>query len=262
MLFDFTGKNVVVTGACGDIGLALCRVYLDAGARVYALDIDREKLKRVAELVGADEGQENRLFGLYADITQRESVQSALSVIPVDILIANAGMATAASLKSAQPEQWHKDIDLNINGTYHCVEAALPNMKDKGEGSIVIIGSVNGFQAIGYPAYSAAKAALESYTKALAMEYGVYGIRANIVCPGTVKTQAWQQRCDKDPEVFERLTQWYPLKNFPDPEDIANATAFLSSSLARTITGVALPVDGGLSAGNRLLASQLTLEEF
>ena len=94
------------------------------------------------------------------------------------------------------------------------------------------------------------------------MELGKFGIRANIVCPGTVKTQAWQARAEKNPKVFEQLKKWYPLGDFATPDDIADAVLFLASDAARVITGVVLPVDGGLMAGNRVLAAELTQEDI
>ena len=161
------------------------------------------------------------------------------------------------------------DLDVNIAGFDNTHSISLLGFtfydatgRALQPGSLVLIGSVNGMQALGHPAYSAAKAGLISYTKALAMEFGPFGIRANIVCPGTVKTPAWQARVDKNPQVLENLKKWYPLGDFATPDDVADAVLFLASSRARLITGVALPVDGGLSAGNRVLAHELTLEEF
>lgn len=259
MRFDFTNKNVLISGACGGIGRELCRFYLDAGARVFALDIDEGKLR---ELVNELSTYGDRIAPVHADITDLAGLQRALPSVTFDILIANAGLAHALSLQNTQPQQWHQDIDVNVHGTYHSVSAVLPGMLRQSAGAIVVIGSVNATQAIGHPGYSAAKAALVHYVKSLALEYGPHGIRVNMVSPGTVKTQAWHARQAKNPRVFDELREWYPLRTFADPVDVANATAFLASDLARVITGVVLNVDGGLSAGNRLLARQLTLEEF
>jgi len=126
----------------------------------------------------------------------------------------------------------------------------------------VLIGSVNALTTLGHPAYSAAKAALVSYTRSLAMELGAYGIRANIVLPGTVKTPAWQARADKNPQVFEQLKKWYPLGDFATPDDVADAVLFLASPAARVITGVALPVDAGLMAGILPMAREITVEDY
>jgi NAD(P)-dependent dehydrogenase (short-subunit alcohol dehydrogenase family) len=131
-----------------------------------------------------------------------------------------------------------------------------------GGGSIVNIGSVNGLGALGDPAYSAAKAGMISLTRSLALEYGRFGVRANIVLPGTVRTPLWERRAKKDPKVLARLARWYPLGRIVEPEDVARAVGFLASDAASAITGAALPVDCGLSAGNIVMARELTLEDF
>ncbi|PMS37410.1 NADP-dependent 3-hydroxy acid dehydrogenase YdfG [Trinickia symbiotica] len=255
-------RVVLVTGACGGIGSALCRRFVEAGDHVLALDIDAGTLSALAGELGAD-----RMSPVAVDLGEAAAVKSAVAQAvaatgPVDVLVANAGGAISGSLASTDPASWQRDVHLNLNGTYHTVEAVRASMIERRRGAIVLIGSVNGMTALGHPAYSAAKAGLISYTKALAMELGRHGIRANIVCPGTVKTPAWQARVDKNPQVFEALKKWYPLGDFATPDDVADAVMFLASPMARVITGVALPVDGGLMAGNRLMAEELTLESF
>jgi NAD(P)-dependent dehydrogenase (short-subunit alcohol dehydrogenase family) len=255
-------RVVLITGACGGIGRVLCRRFALEGDFVLAQDCDSDGLiALVAELGG------KRCRAVVADLRDAEVLNLAVSAAihecgPIAVLVANAGAAEGLSLKNTTIEMWQRDIHLNLNGTFHSVEAVRPSMMAQHAGSLVLIGSVNGMQALGHPAYSAAKAGLISYTKALAMEFGPFGIRANIVCPGTVKTPAWQARVDKNPQVLENLKKWYPLGDFATPDDVADAVLFLASSHARMITGVALPVDGGLSAGNRVLAHELTLEEF
>jgi len=255
-------RVVLVTGACGGIGSVLCRRFVQAGATVLALDVDAAALDQLGAELGAD-----RVTPIAVDLCDadavRESVAQAVEKCgPVDVLVANAGAAQGLTLAKTDAASWRRDVDLNLNGTYHTVEAVRASMIGRQQGSIVLIGSVNGLAALGHPAYSAAKAGLISYTKSLAIELGRYGIRANIVCPGTVKTQAWQARVDKNPQVFEDLKKWYPLRDFATPDDIADAVQFLASPMARVITGVVLPVDGGLMAGNRLMAEELTLESI
>jgi len=253
-------RVVLVTGACGGIGSALCRRFVELGDTVLALDVDAAALEALAAGLGAD-----RVTPVVADLADAAAVQQAVAQAvklrgPVDVLVANAGGAKAATLAATDVASWQHDVNLNLNGTYYTVEAVRASMVERQQGVLVLIGSVNGLASLGHPAYSAAKAGLISYTKALALELGKYGIRANIVCPGTVKTKAWQARVDKNPQVFENLKKYYPLRDFATPDDIADAVQFLASPMARVITGVALPVDGGLMAGNRLMAEELTLE--
>ena len=256
-MFDFSGKVVLITGAAGGIGRGLCDAFLAWNATVLALDRDS----------GALAGMDERLKTAAVDLTDLDATKAVIDGLvavsgPVDILVNNAGAAAATALATLTPADWNHDLAINLSAAYHCVEAVKAAMFARKAGVIINIGTVNAALAIGHPAYSAAKAGLVSYTRALAVEYGPLGIRANLVAPGTVKTQAWAERVAKKPAVFEDLKKWYPLRDFADPQDIANAVAFLSSDLARMITGVVLPVDAGLTAGNPVLAAELTLESF
>jgi NAD(P)-dependent dehydrogenase (short-subunit alcohol dehydrogenase family) len=239
----------------------LCRRFAANGDKVFAQDLPGAALTALATEIGVQ-----RCTVVPADLTDAAALRNALAAAlfgeSIDILVANAGAAEALNLASTTEASWKQDMDLNLNGTFNSVEAVRSGMQVQGKGNIVLVGSVNGMTSLGHPAYSVAKAGLIGYTKALAMELGKFGIRANIVCPGTVKTQAWQARVDKNPQVFEDLKKWYPLGDFATPDDIADAVLFLASDAARVITGVALPVDGGLMAGNRVMAMELTQEQI
>ena len=191
---------------------------------------------------------------------RRFRVRHLLGVI--DILINNAGASLRASLKHTTPDTFRSDIEVNLNGAYNCAHAVLPDMKARRAGTIVNIGSVNGLSALGDAAYSAGKAGMISLTKALALEFGKYNIRANIVCPGTVRTPLWNDRAARNPEVLTQLQRWYPLGRIVEPIEVMRAVAFLASDAASAITGVVLPVDCGLTAGNIVMARELTLEDL
>ena len=178
------------------------------------------------------------------------------------MLVNNAGFSSASNLETTTGETWSQDVGGNLNGAYNCTALALEDMKKKRGGAIIFIGSVNGSTSLGDPAYSAAKAGLVSYTKAVAMEYGRFGIRANMVSPGTVRTPIWDHRVKREPEIFDKLVRWYPLRRVADPQDIANAAAFLASAEAAAISGAILPVDCGLSAGNIVMTREITQLEF
>ena len=153
-------------------------------------------------------------------------------------------------------------VSINLNGPYYCSRAVIPYMKDQGSGAIVHIGSVNGTFALGHPAYSAAKSGLISFSRAIAVELGKYGLRSNVVSPGTVRTIAWDERIKKNPKVLETIKKFYPVQHIIDQEDIAAAVCFLASEEARSVTGTELLVDGGLSAGSSTLAQELTQEKL
>jgi NAD(P)-dependent dehydrogenase (short-subunit alcohol dehydrogenase family) len=255
-----SGRNVLITGAAGGIGQALVHRFVVGGDQVFAQDRDRAGL---ADLCA----RYQNVTPVVAELTEDAALADALaqpiaSHGPVSVLIANAGWAEGLTLRGTDPAMWRRDVDANLHAGYLSVQAVLEGMRAARNGAIVFIGSVNGMTALGHPAYSAAKAGLISYSKSLAIEFGRDGIRSNVICPGTVKTPAWQARADKDPQVFEKLKKWYPLGDFAAPEDIAEASWFLASPQARMITGAMLAVDGGLTAGNPVMASELTLEQF
>jgi NAD(P)-dependent dehydrogenase (short-subunit alcohol dehydrogenase family) len=185
---------------------------------------------------------------------------------PINVLINNAGIALVSSLDKTTRDTWRDDIAINLTGAYHVTTAVLDDMKAGAGrglgGAIVNVSSVNGLTALGDPAYSAAKAGLISYTKSLAMEYGPLGIRANAICPGTVRTPIWDERIKSNPNVMDDLKKWYPLGRVADPKDVAKAAAFLASDDAAAITGAVLPVDCGLTAGNAVMARELTVADY
>jgi NAD(P)-dependent dehydrogenase (short-subunit alcohol dehydrogenase family) len=259
----FDKKIVAITGAAGGIGQELSRHFGREGAIIYAIDKQDEVNTFAIEL--AAEGI--TVHPLACDISDAGAVAKGLGKLmadfgDVDILVNNAGFSEHPTIEKTTPADWAYDINGNLNGAYNCVHAVLPGMKKKGKAAIVTIGSVNALYALGDPAYSAAKAALISMTKAIAMENGRYGIRANIVLPGTVRTPIWNVRAKKDPEVLKTLMRWYPLARIAEPSDVANAVAFLASDSASAITGIELPVDCGLTAGNIVMSRELTLENF
>jgi NAD(P)-dependent dehydrogenase (short-subunit alcohol dehydrogenase family) len=259
----FKDRVVAITGAVGGIGQSLCRLFLDEGAKIAAID-----KKAALEGLAAELNTDARRFA-YAvgDISEPAQVERAFASLtgalgPVDILVNNAGGSAHRTFARTDPAGWRQDIGGNLDNAYYCAHAVIPGMLAKRSGVIINIGSVNGLGALGDPAYSAAKAAMISMTRSLAQEYGPYGIRANIVLPGTVRTPLWEKRAAKDPKVLETLRRWYPLGRVVEPVDIARAVAFLASDAASAITGVALPVDCGLTSGNIVMRGELTLEDL
>jgi NAD(P)-dependent dehydrogenase (short-subunit alcohol dehydrogenase family) len=260
---EFQGKVVAITGASGGIGQELCKYFSGEGASIAALD-RRDSVAAFADRLEADGF---RIESAIADIGDAEAVSAAFSRLvgvlgPVDILINNAGATLRASLEQTTPETFKSDVEVNLNGAFNCAHAVLPAMKARRAGTIVNIGSVNGLSALGDAAYSAAKAGMINLTKSLALEFGKYNIRVNIVCPGTVRTPLWNERAARNPEVLTRLKRWYPLGRIVEPIEVMRAVAFLASDAASAITGVVLPVDCGLTAGNIVMARELTLEDL
>lgn len=255
----FAGKTIAITGAAGGIGRWLCRFFGNEGATIAALDRSDKVNGLVAEL-----GKDGIVVKpAIADIADPASVKAAFGGFgDVHILINNAGISRHPTLAATDPAGWDEDIQSNLNGAYACSHAVLPQMVARRAGAIINVGSVNGLGALGDPAYSAAKAGMISLTRSVAQEYGRYGIRCNIVLPGTVRTPIWDERKAKDPNVLKVLERWYPLGRIVEPDEVARVIAFLASDAASAVTGAAIPVDCGLTAGNIVMARELTLEDF
>ncbi|OEJ39453.1 oxidoreductase [Streptomyces agglomeratus] len=249
----FEGYGVLVTGAGRGIGAAIARRFSDEGARVLVTDVDAARAEKTAgEIAGA------RAF--HCDVADRASVEAAVAYAvrefgALDVLVNNAySCAPDAEFFEDEDETvWQRDLDVTLTGAYRCARAALPHLAASGRGAIVDIGSVNGEQDFGNHAYSAAKAGLASLTRTLAGHAARRGVRVNLVAPGTVRTDVWAEKGD----ALERAAAHYPLGRVGEPEDIAAAVAFLASRDAGWITGVTLPVDGGLLIGNLALREAL-----
>ncbi len=258
------GTVAIVTGGGRGIGRAIAEQLPLEGARVGIVDVEATG----AEAVDALRGSGTRAHFARADIADFAAVETAFAEIaaalgPVTLLVNNAAVTDAGSLEAISLESWHREIDVNLNGTYHCIRAVVPAMRQAGGGAIVNIASVNAVRYFGNPAYSAAKAGILSLTTAVATEFGPAGIRCNAICPGSVRTDTttWTIRQEKDPDIFRRLARWYPAGRVGVPTDIAQAVAFLGSQDAAWITGATLNVDGGLLAGMNVMIEDLVLEE-
>jgi NAD(P)-dependent dehydrogenase (short-subunit alcohol dehydrogenase family) len=259
----FEGKVVAITGAAGGVGQSLCRYFIDEGAKVAAID----RKSTVESLLSDLKASPAKFASAVADVSEPTEVERAFASLtgalgPIDILVNNAGGSTHGTLARTDAAGWRHEIKVNLDSAYFCAQGVIPSMVARRSGVIVNIGSVNGLGALGDPAYSAGKAAMISLTRSLAQEYGPYGVRANIVLPGTIRTPVWEKRAAKDPKVLETLRRWYPLGRIVEPVDIARAVGFLASDAASAITGVALPVDCGLMSGNIVMRQELTLEDL
>jgi NAD(P)-dependent dehydrogenase (short-subunit alcohol dehydrogenase family) len=260
---DFTGQVVMITGAAGGIGQVMARLFGERGAAIAALD----RNDAVHDVAAALNDEGIAAAAAVADVGAADEVAAATAAFraalgPVSVLVNNAGFSSAATVEETTPASWADDVNLNLNGAFNCAFAVLQDLKDAGNAAVVNISSVNGFVSYGDPAYSAAKAGLINFTKTFAMEYGRFGVRANVVCPGTVRTPIWNQRLERQPEIFDELARFYPLRRVVEPIDVARAAVFLASADAAAITGATLTVDCGLSAGNIAMTRDLTLEEL
>ncbi|MGW4794116.1 SDR family NAD(P)-dependent oxidoreductase [Nonomuraea sp. NPDC004297] len=245
----FDGRRALITGAGSGIGMEVARRLLAEGADVTIADLDPW---RAAEELGATP--------LRLDVTDAAAVR-AVADVP-DLLINNAATCTDTPFPELGEQEWDADLASVLKGPFLMSQALIPRMAERGSGSVVMMGSINASAFFGNDAYSAAKAGLESLTRGLAVRYGPKGVRVNLVAPATIRTPIWDERLTRDPALMERLTAWYPLGRIGTPADVAAAVLFLASDEAAWITGTVLRVDGGLSAGNARLVSDILTEDY
>ncbi len=254
----FKGQVAIVTGGGSGIGEAIAVRLATEGAAVCVTDHNQNAAERVAGEVRAKGGAAQ---AHHLEVTDDATVRTAVTwaqehLGPIDVLVNNAAAAATTAFEDLSEQEWDRDIDVVLKGPFLCARAVLPDMVRRHSGVVLNVGSVNSFQFLGQDAYSAAKAGLVSLTRSIAVRYGRYGIRANLIAPGTVRTPAWTSRLAANPDLLDRLTRWYPLGRIGEVDDIAAAAAFLASNEASWISGTVLCIDGGLLAGNAMMANE------
>lgn len=260
----YSGKAAIVTGGGNGIGRATVHRLASEGAAVTIMEMRIDDARASAEAAIAAGG---RAIAVHGDATSESDIASVVERATaefgaIDLLVNNVARTTKATLMETTSEDWDLEFQGTLKSAFLVCKAVLPLMVRQGGGAIVNIGSVNGFTYVGNPAYSAAKAGLLNLTRAIAVEYGPRGIRANMVSPGTIRTgaEAWTKRQQRDPQIFEKLARWYPVGRVGRPDDIAAAVAFLGADEAGFVNGANLVVDGGLTAGESVMVDELAIE--
>jgi len=272
-MFDLKGKVALVTGGSRGLGRADCLALARAGADVVVTDIliesdpELEKAAEASESVFSQvmasqkavysekTSNEIRQMGrrsvaVKMDVTNREQVKSVVDQVvkdfgSLDILVNNAGtLDHMATVENQNDALWDRDLKVNLSGAYNCTKAVWPHMKQHNWGRIIMMSSIAGsLGGFGQASYSTTKAGLQGLTRTLALEGARYNITCNAIVPGVIATEAFKMgRADMNERMVKRIAMRRP----GEPEDIANAITFLCSPEAGYITGVALPVMGGM----------------
>jgi len=267
---DLSGRVALVTGGSRGLGRADALTLARAGADVVVADLLIESelseetdaygplatVARQQGLVGAESAADEiralgrRALAIRCDVTRRDEVEVAVArtveeLGSVDILVNNAGtLDHVGQFHDQSLELWERDLRVNLTGAFNCSQAVWPHMKERKWGRIVNMASVAGtLGGFGQASYATTKAGLLGLTKTLAMEGGRHGITANAIVPGIIGSEAFHM---SNPAMNERIANRTVFKRPGEPQDIANAIAFLCSDLAAYITGIELNVSGGV----------------
>ncbi|EMA32222.1 SDR family NAD(P)-dependent oxidoreductase [Halobiforma nitratireducens] len=234
-------ETAIVTGGSTGIGKAIAAELVDQGASVVIANRTEETGRKAAEELGCSFVQ--------CDVSSYKSVESLVEQTVdkyggLDILVNNAGIGFTGTVEDTPLEDWHKLVEINLNGVVYGTRAAMPYLRES-SGAVLNVASV--FGLVGGPrtaAYATAKGAIVNFTRTTAVDYADAGVRVNSICPGFVETEMTDSKLNDD-SFYDFVLNQTPINRIAEPEEIAEPAAFLVSDKASYITGVNLPIDGG-----------------
>jgi len=250
------GKAALITGAGSGIGRASAELFSSEGSAVAVVDLREDAARETADKISADGG---RAVAVAADVTDADGIEAAVARIVselgrLDIVYNNAGIGSTGSVADGTEEDWDRCLAVNAKGTFLTSRAAVPHLEASGGGAIVNQGSVAALVGVAnFAAYCAAKGAVVSLTRSMAIDLAPRGIRVNVICPGTVFTPLMEPmltaRGGGDMAKGLALTvAKYPIGRLGTPEEIARVALFLACDDAAFVTGSTFAADGGMTA--------------
>ena len=244
-------KVAIITGGASGIGKATAILFAEHGAKVVVADIDEQGANEtLADIHDAG----NAAIYVQTDVTisdntERMVTETVNTYGKLDILLSSAGIAMRLPVADLPEEDWHRCLDVNLTGVYLCAKAAIPAMRENGGGSIINLSSIYGLVGADVrAAYVASKGGVTNLTRGMALDYAEENIRINCICPGFVETPL-VAGVVKTPQEYRNLADRHPMRRLAQPEEIAYGALYLASDESAFVTGIALPIDGGYTAG-------------
>ena len=250
-LFDLHGKTALITGGNGGIGLGIAKGFAQSGANVA---IAGRNTVKTEEVVANLSEQNTSAIGIEVDVADEKSVDNMITNTldnfgQIDILVNNAGIGIRNLPHEYNLEDWNKVIDINLTGAFLCSKAVYPNMKTRGSGKIINIGSMTSIFGLDWAiAYASSKGGIVQLTKTLAVSWAKDGIQANSILPGWIHTDLTQGIKDNYKDRYDHILSRIPENRWGEPADLSGTAIFLASDASNYVTGVSIPVDGGYTS--------------
>ena len=250
-LFDLHGRTALITGGNGGIGLGIAKGFAESGANIA---IAGRNTTKTEEVVANFRERNTSAIGIEVDVADQESVQDMIGNTleafgRIDILVNNAGIGIRNLPHEYPLEDWNKVIDINLTGAFLCSKAVYPNMKTRGSGKIINIGSMTSIFGLDWAvAYASSKGGIVQLTKTLAVSWAKDGIQANSILPGWIHTDLTQGIKDNFQNRYDHILSRIPEGRWGEPSDLSGTAVFLASDASNYVTGVSIPVDGGYTS--------------
>jgi 2-deoxy-D-gluconate 3-dehydrogenase len=250
-LFDLHGKTALITGGNGGIGLGIAQGFAESGANIAIAGRNTTKTGKVL----ANFIERNTCaIGIEVDVADQKSVEDMVANTleafgQIDILVNNAGIGIRNLPHEYNLEDWNKVININLTGAFLCSKAVYPNMKMRGSGKIINIGSMTSIFGLDWAvAYASSKGGIVQLTKTLAVSWAKDGIQANSILPGWIHTDLTQGIKDNFQNRYDHILSRIPEGRWGEPDDLSGTAVFLASDASNYVTGVSIPVDGGYTS--------------